>query len=395
MNLVTASNQWMNRPDDERFWSLEELAANAKRAKEQAREVMKKLSGLSFQPTEDGGFEVCSDTGAKAYISNLAFGQMATRLEYPVSGIAGKLNSDLACQVLEYRKKQILAGNPDEEVNILLDCGEDVTIRSVTSDKYARFHDVDVLPFAFRLQAEGWKVPPGRPVNEGSARTRTATEQDCIRGNGGGGLSIRPGDLIAPSGLYRGDRDMFIFMVNDQNVVDDGGGNALLEGIMIRNSEVGVANFSTTRFICQAVCGNHIIWGAEKVVNVRYRHIGQAVERIHQSMRDMLLDTKPRDWTKELGVIKWMRTHVLGDSRDSVVEAVYGFRQNALTKSVLEAAYDNAEQWVNVDGEPSTWYGFANALTRYSQTLGNADKRYAIDDAAANLFERAAKEAAK
>lgn len=392
-NLVSASRQWENRPDDQRFWTLADLKAACDRAKRQAQEVTRKLAGLTFEATEDGGIIVQSETGGRANVSNLAFSQLASRLDYPVSGIVGKLSADLACKVLEYRKQQIVQANPDEECQILLDCGEDVTIRAVTSDKYARFHDADVIPYAEKLQQFGWKVPPARPNSTYKGQTRVATPEDCLtfEGQGMGGAMVRPGDIIAPAGLYRGDRDMFIFMVDDHNLVDDGGGNPLMQGVFIRNSEVGVSNFSVTKFICQGVCGNHIVWGAEQIENVRYRHIGQAVGRIQESMRKFLLETKPRDWSKELHVIEWMRTNVLGVDRDEVIDKVYGFRENALTKSVIEAALENAEKWRNIDGDPYTWYGFANALTRYSQQSVTADRRFAIDTAAASLFERAAK----
>ena len=39
MNLMTASQQWATRPADERFWTVEELAAATKKLRESAIET--------------------------------------------------------------------------------------------------------------------------------------------------------------------------------------------------------------------------------------------------------------------------------------------------------------------------------------------------------------------
>jgi hypothetical protein len=76
------------------------------------------------------------------------------------------------------------------------------------------------------LPETGWRVPPARLAQGDDRQARPATASDVLDDReGGGGLSINLGDMIAPAGLYASDRDMFVFMVNEKNPIEDGRGN--------------------------------------------------------------------------------------------------------------------------------------------------------------------------
>lgn len=390
-----ASRQWANRPDDERFWNLPDMLVAAKNKQTNSKEGIIKLNQIEFVQDEsdpENGLLVRSSKGGLANISNLAFNQISNKLNYPVSGIIDKLNAKITCDVLNYRKQKILEESPDDEILMLLERGnQNITIRSINSERYARVYDAEIIPFAQKLQSIGWKIPPARPNGQYKGQTRIATDQDIVS-FGKGGLQVRVGDTIAPAGLYMGDRDMFIFMINDKDIVDDGMGNALMRGVFICNSEVGTKNFSITEFICQGVCGNHIVWGATDIVCVRYRHVGNAYDRINEALNNLTFDHTPKDWTKEIRTIEWMRNNTIGDNKDDVIENTYKtFRDPCLTQKVLHSAYNNAEQYEDTDGNPNTWYGISNAITRYSQTLGNADKRHDLDTVVGKIYDKASK----
>jgi hypothetical protein len=48
---------------------------------------------------------------------------------------------------------------------------------------------------------------------------------------------------------------------------------------------VGAASFGLMTFLFRAVCGNHIVWGAEDVKALKIRHNGLAPERFVEQAR--------------------------------------------------------------------------------------------------------------
>ena len=207
-------------------------------------------------------------------------------------------------------------------------------------------------------------------------------------------MQVNVGDPIAPAGLYMGDRDSFVFLADGDNAVDDGAGNPLMRVLFLSNSEVGHRSFSITEALLQGVCGNHILWGAREVVEVKYRHIGEARDKIFSSLESLMSTVnEPRDLERELRLIEWMRTNNIGTDIDSVVDNVYKTTNKALNKRDIRAGFHLAEENETVDGDPTSWIGIANGLTRQSQTRRNADQRMLMDRATSILFQEAANNA--
>lgn len=389
-NLMRAHNQWATRSPDSRFSSLEEMLGEAQRKFERSSEHVMRTGSIKVVPDGDKGILIEGSHGA-ATPSNWAFEQLCRRVGFYPSA-AASLNADLVARCLNYRIAETdRADDGEGSTQFLVDKDEDgATIRATTSDSYARFHDKDFIPTLIGLEDKGWRVPPCRPAFDGQPGTRPA-RADEVGIWGKGGVQIREGDPIAPGNMYMGDRDMFVLMANPDRSTDDGGGNSLMRGIMASNSEVGARSLSITSFTMQGVCGNAIIWGAQDILTVSYRHIGKARARIKEALANLNIGEND-NWDRELKVMDWMRKNKLGDTKDTVIENLYGMRvDNLLTKSVIGSAYDNAAQHDHQDGSPNTYLGFANALTRWSQTLNNADMRYNIDAAAGKLFDKASK----
>lgn len=389
-NLMTAHNNWASRPADERFESIDSLEAAATKKRINSVEANMLGANLKFEPVGDDGI-IVKGKKAVADISHLAIRQIATDLSVPV-GILDheKLPTSMICDILNERVKRTY--DPSDEVKLLLDKPNDqFNIRCVTSDSYTRFWDDQTIPFMRKLEKNGWSIPPARPALQNQPGIRKATKEDVLKlSKVSAGLAINEGDNIAPAGLYMGDRDMFAFFVDDTNPVEDGFGNPLMRGCFLYNSEVGTGSFKITTFIMQGVCGNHIVWGAQDIVQVNYKHVGQVHSRIREAFDRFTIPN--RSWEKELRVINWMRTNTIGKNLEEVVDNVYNMRlSQSITKKVLSTAYSNAERTVEVDHQPNTWFGIANALTRYSQTSGNADDRMALDIGAGKLFDKASR----
>ena len=84
--------------------------------------------------------------------------------------------------------------------------------------------------------------------------------------------------------LYAGDRDMFIFLADEQNRIElpgrrDGKTGQLARGFFVSNSEVGAGTLKLKTFLFDYVCCNRIVWGAEQFNEIKIRHTAGALPR--------------------------------------------------------------------------------------------------------------------
>ncbi len=91
-------------------------------------------------------------------------------------------------------------------------------------------------------------VPPARPAFPDQPGTRPATEDDVLAVKDF--LSINVGDPVAPAGLYASNHDMFAFLINEENRIDDGSDSGLSRGVFFENSEVGAKALPTLKRTC-------------------------------------------------------------------------------------------------------------------------------------------------
>ena len=190
-----------------------------------------------------------------------------------------RLPARLACQCLNYG----LERHKDIVVKCLFENKDDFTeLRAVTKPRYARIWDLDVVRAIKPALDLGWRVPPARPCPD-DPRARPATKEDILEQGDFWG-SIKEGDMIAPAGVYRGDRDSFIFLVNPERTVDDGGAG-LMRGVFVQNSEVGKSSFRISTFLLENVCSNHIVWGASEFRELKLVHKGRANQPLRNGTR--------------------------------------------------------------------------------------------------------------
>ena len=397
-NLNRASNQWASRPADERFESLTALQSAAHAVRNRMVQLPAMLDKLHIEPVGSDGLELVSDRGSRATMTNHAFGQFCARVGFSANEIA-KVSNKLAADILNYRLDKTKDAQ-DTKLNMVADIDpvdNSVMIRAATTERFALIPNAAIVDnFLMKLGKANWKVPPARPAMSGQSGTRQATRDDVLANNsGGGGLAIREGDLIAPAGLYMGDRDMFAFMVNTDNQIDDGTGRKWNRGIFGSNSEVGAGSVDITEFWFANVCGNHIVWDAKNIVNIKYRHIGNAGERVMaalgQAVDRLTSYVEVKDRAAALQVL---RTTVVGAGKDEVVDTIYEKRISPiLTRKMLSAGYDAAEVYGDIDGaKPNTILGIVHGLTRHSQTLTYASDRTDVDTAAGKILTKASKD---
>jgi hypothetical protein len=195
--------------------------------------------------------------------------------------------------------------------------------------------------------------------------------------------------MIGPAGVYAGDRDMFVFMIDDANPVKDGLKNRLFRGFFVKNSEVGSAAFSIHAFLFNGVCQNHIVWGATSLFNAKVRHIGDANTRAYRAMQVDLKRYAQESAGEQETVIARSRSLVLGKNKEEVVSALFAQIRKVglpISQTALTTAYDIADKRVDDYGAPTTLWGLVQGLTEHNQTMPYTDTRADADKAAGKLL---------
>jgi hypothetical protein len=383
MQLFNAANQWATRPDDERFESLKEMYEACNGYRQQAREAVVRQGDVRIEPTENG-LALMGKEGKPATMTHWAFGQMCARLAAPPDYLRS-LSPQLAAANLNFCLQD--DESDDTELALLLHENGRLVARALTSTRYSRIWNSEVSDRLMSLP-KGWRVPPARPAREGQAGTREATKQDVIRA-GKHGIAVKVGDLIAPAGLYASDHDMFAFMVNEELRIKDGSAEGLARGFFVWNSEVGASSFGVMTFLYKSVCGNHIVWGAQNVTEVRVRHVGQASAKSFGELEAEVTRYAEQRASDEEARIRQARKLRIGDDKGKVLDAIFKLGIAGLSKATIAASYDTAEQFRDDYGDPRTLWGMVNGITHYSQDTPFAEERVALDRAAGRLLQAA------
>ena len=394
-NLYEANYQWANRPDDERFESLEAMYKATKAYADSAREQQAFLGGLRVEAnSQDNNLLLTGQSGKYAKLTHYSFGQLSRFAKAPAEYLRS-LPPTLAAQNINHGLKKAADGHSENKLNLLFHQNGSLVARAITSDSYDRVWNHEVIAEVVRRMGHsGWVVPPARPAREGQKGTRVATAADILPNQGDFGLRIKEGDLIAPAGLYASDHDMFAFLVNQEQPIFDGQ-KLLNRGVFIQNSEVGDCSLRFKLFTYDNVCGNHIVWGVGKVTDIAVRHVksegrarGNTLTNAMSKWR--IINTQVPDLKAMEATIAKAREFELGATKEEVLEAVFGFAKtkglNALTRGTLEASYDLAEQTPRY-GSPRSVWGMVNGLTEYSQKSGHTDTRTELDTQAGRLME--------
>ena len=386
MELFKASNQWSTRPADERFWDLDEMAQKCAEYKASAVESTVKFGEVRVE-ADKGEVKIVGKKGTPARLTNWAFGQLCQRADAPPSYLR-ELPATLAAQNLNHGLSRI-DQKTDEAAKLLFHKNGDFVLRAATSPSYSRIWNGDIISRLAGNLPDGWVVPPARPAGIENERTRIATASDVLRLQKGG-LSVKVGDKIAPAGLYASDHDMFVFMVNEEKTVNDGTGHDLGRGFFMWNSEVGAASFGIMTFLYDAICGNHIVWGAKGVQELRIRHVGEAGPKAFRGIRAELIKYADDSVSDVEAKIVRARRFEFGQTKDEAVAAAFKAIARTggawLSKKKLEEAHDVAELRGRY-GSPRSAWGLVNGLTELSQKSEHTDARVALDRAAGKIME--------
>lgn len=385
MEINKASNEWATRPADQAFWGLKDAKEAAAAHKASAVEFERPWSDLRVE-ANGPAVSLMGKAGVPASLTHYAFGQLAAKAQFPAEPLR-RLPPTLAAQVLNHQIKANIA--QDSTAALMAHKNGSLMVRCVTSEKYARYWNADLLDLLDRhLTPQGWVTPPARPspARSSDPRIRAATEADVIAGNKGG-VQIQVGDMIAPAGVYASDHDCFVLLLHPERVLDVPGAS-LMKFTLLWNSEVGDRALGGMTGYLDGVCGNHILWGCRNVTEFSIRHVGEVERRFRQVRMDLTRyadDSVSEDRARIISA----QTKILGATKDEVLETMLGLnakKKLGLTQTITEEAYEIAARTPRY-GSPNSVWGMVNGLTEASQTLPYQEARVRVDQAAGKLMD--------
>jgi hypothetical protein len=366
MELFKAHQQWATRPDDERFQTLDEMAEACVAYKHQAVEATIPVQEIKVRAEGDDLRLIHRG----ATLSNWAMGQLCNRAGAPASYLR-RLPAELAANCLN---EGLQCADDDDREALLLSHkreGGGEILRAATSDRYGRIWNADICKRLQHLLADNpnWTNPQVR--------------------------SWTTGETTDDAALYASDHDMFAFFVDESIRIADGGpdGDGLARGFFVWNSEVGASSFGIMAFLYKFVCGNHIVWGAENVCEMRVRHVGEANARAFGELEYELRKYADSSVSDLEAHIESARRYRLGANFDEALETLFMGSKKLrvrIPQRTLTAALETAQQQVDRYGDPLTLWGAVNGLTENSQQITHMDTRMNLERAAGRLMAMAA-----
>lgn len=357
VNLYDAHKQWQNRPIDERFTNIGDLKLAVEKRKNTAVEGVSEVKDVTV--ISDGTDVAIKYLDRDFYPTNWAFNQLCDIAKAPAHYLR-TLNSEIISNNLNYGLR-----NKTNITKILLnvDNGSKV-VRAFTSVDYGRIWDLDLVLAVEKLQASNpaWKNPPAYRIP-------------------------KPGDagmLMENAGLYASDRDIFMFMVDEDNKIelDNHGSKRLLSrGFFVWNSEVRSKSFGMTTFLYDYVCGNHIVWNAEQISTYRKIHTKTAPELVFNEMLPVLNAYAQSSMHVDLSPLKKAVEFKIADDKDKTIDFLVN---RNFTHSEGIKAFEYAEK----DGNDGKYlWNVVQNLTSSAREKGHIEERLDLEKRAGRLLD--------
>jgi hypothetical protein len=231
--LMKASHQWMTRPADQRFVSLPEMLAFKNRVRQLSTAKAISSRAIEIAPVEGdmrGLTVIGANGGSEVVPTHWSFTQMAQRISAPAKYLR-ELPAPLAADCMNYGflKRDV------EDVGVMVYQDEETGVNQLscmTGPNYGRIWDADIISQLVDRFGDG------------------VTGQFRVPGEFGKAVTVNKANTT----LYASDRDMFVFLADEENRIEvadrrNGQPGSLARGFFVWNSEVGNSTFGMATFL--------------------------------------------------------------------------------------------------------------------------------------------------
>ena len=368
--LMQASHQWATRPADQRFLDLNELLARTQQGKNQSTGKVVATKQLHFEPMDDHkGLKIVGQNGVPADVTHWSFGQLAGLAKAP-AGYLRELPAELVADNLNYGlrfRREI------DEVGVLL-TREQVSVdgfaapasrvemKAATGPNYGRIWNADIAASLVNRFGDGrtgdFRVP-------GEFGKQVAVTRDNTT-------------------IYGSDRDMFVFLCDEEHRVDmqgrrSGEPGSLARGFFVWNSEVGSTSFGVAFFLFDYVCQNRIVWGVQQYSEMRLRHTVSAPDKWLDQAEPLLMEYA----NSAAGPIEETIRNAQQKKLDSDLDDFLKARKfNKSQISAIKATHEAEE------GRPiETLWDVTVGVTAYAKSIQYQDDRVAVERAGGKILD--------
>lgn len=298
MELMAASNQWATRPNDERFTSLTEMKAHFDSLEPKTVSKPVNIATLEAvtQSDKPGSLYLVGPSGNPFAMTDYAFSQLTKKISISTDllqrqGRDGR--GDLAAQNLTWALHNV-ENDDDARMQVVLRATEDDTAKAQAqaflSKTYNRISNKSVI--------------------------------DALHGRFGSGVPSDGGDFVVPgirkvaltevtkrnTTLFASNRDCFVFLADEKHRIEvpnrrNGETGLLSRGFFVWNSEVGDNTFGVSKFYFDEVCENRIVWGAQGVSTMKFKHTKNVTDKFVTELAPFLLEFTNAAASKEQELI--------------------------------------------------------------------------------------------
>ena len=368
------SSEWFNRPDDERFLSLDDLARRVRGRSERSRTRVIESALIHVEANRaDPERLALMLPGADKPVAptHWSFGQLASLVGAPAAYLR-QLPAALAGINLQYG----LTSHRAEQVKTMEIEDGRVELRAVTGPDYGRIFDHELVEAVQRIAGNGtgdtrWKVPGVLDWSTGVYNPRVDITKDTTT-------------------LYASDRDVFLFLVDDLNPIEagrlpDGSPDLYFRGFYCWNSEVGAKTLGMASFYLRAVCQNRNLWGVEDFEEISIRHSKYAASRFAHEAAPALLNFANSSPMPFVNGIRTARERIVARTDEDRTDFL---RKRGFSKAETGKIIDTV---LAEEGRPpESIFDFVQGITAVARDKAHQDARLDLEGKAKKLLDRAA-----
>lgn len=364
--LFQAANQWADRPADQRFVSLLDMQAHFAAVRAASRGAVVSSRAVQALPLSAIGEPDPNHRGMVLEVrehgqyapTHWSFGQIAQLAGAP-AGYLRSMPSEIAADCINWGLQQV---RDIEDVGLLLYRNGSPILRAATGPRYGRIwnqHIVDALVQRFGDGlGDGFRIPGefGRRVD--------VTKENTT--------------------LYGSDRDMFVFLADEEHRIEipsrrDGQAGSLARGFFVWNSEEGDKTFGIATFLFDYVCRNRIVWGAQEYKEIKIRHTASAPDKFLQEITPALREYATSSTASITQAVSSARAAKV-DKVDEFLAGRFGKRMVAPLQTIHKLE----------EGRPvETLWDVTTAVTAYARNLPHMDARVALEKQAGEVLDLA------
>tara|TARA_R110002126_G_scaffold59391_1_gene155700 strand:- start:1945 stop:3135 length:1191 start_codon:yes stop_codon:yes gene_type:complete len=378
----TVSSQWYNRPDDQKFLSIDEMLTYKKADAKSLTSRIVDTHRLNIIGTPDeknpsrGSItvEYDDDNGRENMNTptNWSFNQLSQLAGAP-SGYLRNLPAELAADNLMWglrhnRGKELIktyGGNA---------AGSD--LRAATGPDYGRIFDHEIIE------------PIKNLVDDSNGRWKVAGQMTGMKD----GLAVYDPEVpvtLATTTLFASDRDVFIFLVDDRNPIEvgklaNGEPDLMFRGFYAWNSETGSKTAGIAAMYLRGVCMNRNLWGVENFHEIKIKHTKFAPDRFAQEARPALQSFANGSTAQFVQGVADAKAAIIAKDNDDRLDFLT--RRGGLSQTLAKAA---AARHIKEEGRPvSSVWDAVQAITAIARDIPHQDDRISLEKKGGALLDK-------